>query len=341
MKEYVITVDGGTTNTRVALWSLKKELLSFEKLEIGAKDTEGDGNNIRLKNAVKGMLNKVMESRNITYEDVDSIYACGMLTSSAGIMEIPHLSAPADLSDFVQEVKDILLPEIAPIPISFIPGMKNISGNTEADQLETMDIMRGEETEVLALMELCTAKPVLFVLPGSHTKFVSVNKEGKMTGCLTSMAGELLSLLTKQSILAETVEKKFSEKDYDREMLILGAEMTWKTGLSRAAFLTRILKQSWGTDTRGCADFLLGAVLAEDISAVKRSSALNILNDMEVIVAGKEPLKSAMLDLFVKDATFRKVHGYDTEMDIPLSGYGMCVVAEHRRREREENGYEK
>lgn len=340
MKEYVITVDGGTTNTRVALWNLKKELLSFEKLEIGAKDTEADGNNIRLKNAVKGMIGTVMESRNIAYEDVDSIYACGMLTSNVGIKEIPHLSAPADLTDYVQGVKDILIPEIAPVPISFIPGMKNLSGNVEASQLEIMDIMRGEETEVLALMELCMAKSVLFVLPGSHTKFVSVNKDGRMTGCLTSMAGELLSLLTKHSILAETVEKQFSEKDYDKEMLMLGAELTWKTGLSRAAFLTRISKQFLELDARRCADFLLGTVLAEDISAVKRSSALKISDNTEVIIAGKEPLKSAMLDLFIKDGTFGKVHGYNLERDMPLSGYGMCVVAEHRRRQREENGYE-
>ena len=123
-------------------------------------------------------------------------------------------------------------------------------------------------------------------------------------------------------------------------MLLWGAEMTWKTGLSRAAFLTRISKQFLRTDARKCADFLLGAVLAEDIEAVKRNSALDISDNTEVIIAGKEPLKSAMLDLFVRDGTFSKVRGYDMEGETPLSGYGMCVVAEYRRKKKEGNGYE-
>ena len=32
-------------------------------------------------------------------------------------------------------------------------------------------------------------KPMLLILPGSHNKFVSVDREGKITGCLTSISG--------------------------------------------------------------------------------------------------------------------------------------------------------
>lgn len=333
MKKYLITIDGGTTNTRAALWNEKKELQFAVKSEVGVKDTAQEGTNDRLKKAVKSMIEEVMQYGSITYDEVSSIYACGMLTSNLGIQEVPHLTAPAGLEDYAMGVKEVLIPEICPVPIGFIPGMKNLSEEICMDNLEMMDIMRGEETETIALMDLYPENEVLYVLPGSHTKFISVNKEGKMTGCLTSMAGELISILTNYSILADAVKKQFASETYNREMLLAGGRKTWETGLSRAAFLIRIVNQFITDDPEACASFLLGTVLAEDIRAVKTSGALTATKDMKVIIAGKEPLRSALKDLFLEDGTFKEVSIFNNEKNTLLSGYGMCVIAEKRSRE--------
>lgn len=48
---------------------------------------------------------------------------------------------------------------------------------------------------------------MLFILPGSHNKFVSVDREGKITGCLTSISGELLASITNDTIIAKSVNR--------------------------------------------------------------------------------------------------------------------------------------
>lgn len=70
--------------------------------------------------------------------------------------------------------------------------MKNSRGPIGFGNFEAMDIMRGEEVESIALLEQYPrGKSYLLVLPGSHMKFVSVNTKGQITGCLTSISGEL------------------------------------------------------------------------------------------------------------------------------------------------------
>lgn len=330
--KYLITVDGGTTNTRAALWNLKKELQYAVKSQVGVKDTAQEGSNERLKDTVRYLIEALMEHCCIAYDEVETVYACGMLTSDVGIHEVPHLAAPLGKEDFAAGIEEVLLPEICPVPICFIPGMKNLSGEIHMDHLEMMDVMRGEEMETIALMDLYKEGEALYVLPGSHTKFVSVDRNQRITGCLTSMAGELLAVLTNYSILANAVKKQYASAKYHRDMLILGAEKTWDTTLPRAAFLTRIVNGFITDDQEACASFLLGAVLADDISTVKKSAALAVTEKTSVVIAGKEPLRSALKELFLRDGTFKEVTAFERGEDFLLSGYGMCVTAELREK---------
>ena len=114
------------------------------------------------------------------------------LSTTLKYVPVPHLIAPAGMQDFVAGLAKVELPDVAPLPIHSVRGLKNRDGNglTLCD-LEKMDVMRGEETETLALLDLFgNENGTLFALPGSHTKFVSVDVEGKMIGCLSSLAGE-------------------------------------------------------------------------------------------------------------------------------------------------------
>ena len=61
MKEYVITIDGGTTNTRCILWNGKREKVAEAKRAVGVRNTSIDGNNEKLKNAVKECLLEVTQ----------------------------------------------------------------------------------------------------------------------------------------------------------------------------------------------------------------------------------------------------------------------------------------
>ena len=55
MKNYTITIDTGTTNTRVYLFNEKYEAVASAKSEIGVRITAIDGNNNRLKGSNQGL----------------------------------------------------------------------------------------------------------------------------------------------------------------------------------------------------------------------------------------------------------------------------------------------
>lgn len=326
MEHYLITIDSGTTNTRVALWNQKKACVDIYKSEIGVRVTAVEGNNKRLAGAIREGIQTLLNRNNLTIHQIASVYASGMITSNVGLTEVPHIEAPAGLEDFAAAVRAVLIPEVFELPIHFIPGLKN-SNVVDMDTLESMDIMRGEETEALALLSIITVKgAVLLALPGSHNKFVTTDRSGRLTGCLTTLSGELLSAITNHTIIADAVNHSFASAHYNWEMVLKGFKTARDTSLTRAVFTTRILNQCLSASPKDCAGYLLGAVLSSDISAVKKSSALMLSPDMQVVVAGKEPLRSALTRLFEEDGSFSDVSGYDSG-ELLLSGYGALLIA--------------
>ena len=329
MKQYIIAIDGGTTNTRASLREDPGTCLDIVKSEIGVRITSIEGSNASLKAAVKGLLEKLLHNNSISYDQVAGIYACGMLTSKEGLAELPHLIAPAGKQEFLKGLAKVDLPDVCPLPIHFVRGLKNRDGAAlTLAEIEEMDVMRGEETETLALLDLFgNENGTLFALPGSHTKFVSVDAEGRMIGCLSSLAGELLSAVTLNTILASAVNKQFAGADYNKDMLLAGYRTARDTSFARAAFSTRMLQMFIPSNEQDRASFLRGAVLEGDVAAVKHSKALSTTPDMKVVIAGKEPLASALKLLFEEDGYFDQVDIYYPTAEKPMSGYGLHQIA--------------
>lgn len=330
MSVYTITIDGGTTNTRCILWDSRRVKIAEQAREIGVRNTAIDGDNHRLKSAVKDCLEQLLSEQNLTFRDVKHVIASGMITSDVGIVEVPHLTAPADLEKIARSTVSILLPEIFPIPIHFIPGIKNATSPVTLENYETMDIMRGEEVESFALIHrFHNGSPMLLVLPGSHNKFVSVNRQKEITGCLTSISGELLSAITNDTILAKSVNHSFVKpEEYDREWLLRGYRNARDTGLGRACFSGRILHLFAEKDTSKIANYILGAVLQGDVTAVRHSRALSVSRDTMVVVCGKAPLQKALTDIFAFENMFAEIRTFQPEKNVSLSSMGAYLVAE-------------
>ena len=121
MKNYTITIDTGTTNTRVYLFNEKYEAVASAKSEIGVRITAIDGNNNRLKAAIKGCLEDVLKQADITYDDVKQVAASGMITSNVGLTEIPHVVAPASAEDLAKAAKSVLIEDVCH-PDPLYPG---------------------------------------------------------------------------------------------------------------------------------------------------------------------------------------------------------------------------
>ena len=103
----------------------------------------------------------------------------------------------------------------------------------------------------------------MFILPGSHNKFVAMSAEGKILGCMTSISGELLDAMTHHTILADAVGGAFvAPEAYDSRMAMEGAWACSQSGLGRAAFSGRILKTLGKRSHAEVQSYLLGAALA-------------------------------------------------------------------------------
>ena len=174
----ILIIDGGTTNLRVTLLSDERKPLDSIARDGGVRHTAVDGNNSYLKTTLAECIAQLLGRNGLEAGDVRRCIAYGMITSDMGLLEIPHVSAPASAQDLKNAMREQVFPEIAPFPITFIPGVRNFAAPVDLENFGMMDMMRGEETEAIGLYDLLGLKEkAMFVLPGSHNKFVAMSEE--------------------------------------------------------------------------------------------------------------------------------------------------------------------
>ena len=297
MSRCYLVVDCGTTNLRVTLLNENKEKIDTVKAEGGVRHTSIDGHNGRLRTMLRESIETVLARYGYTAADVEKCVASGMITSALGLMEIPHVPAPAGAAELRAKVQEKVFEDVAPFPIAFIPGMRNFAGPVDLENFSGMDMMRGEEVEAVGLYKLLAPKgAAMFVLPGTHNKFVAMDAQGRMLGCMTSISGELLDALTHHTIIAEAVGHSFvSADEYDPEYAKAGARECAVSGLGRAAFAGRILSTLGGKDRAKLQSYLLGATLALDVQAMQ--SFVGDSENVEAYIAGKAPLQQCFCDV--------------------------------------------
>ncbi len=281
MKRY-ITIDGGTTNTRVNL--VEDEIITATvKLNRGAKAgiDDRDGLKIELKNAISSILseNHLLES------DIIRIIASGMITSEFGLYELPHLEAPVGIRRLNENTAEVKIPEISGIPFVFIRGVKVVS-----DSLSEFDMMRGEETELMGLMSLCGGdNHAVYVLPGSHSKIASIDGCGNICSFSTMLTGEMLMALSQNTILKDAVDIGISECLGD--FLKSGYLFAKESGLNKALFKLRIMKNVFKRSPEEVYSFFVGAILCDEIEYILS------LDADEIIIGGNKKLKTATATL--------------------------------------------
>ena len=92
----LLIVDGGTTNLRVtAVDAQSHAVLASIRKDGGVRNTAVEGNSMRLRELLRSGIKEVLTQTHEDFTNVERCIAFGMITSGAGLMEIPHLSAPA------------------------------------------------------------------------------------------------------------------------------------------------------------------------------------------------------------------------------------------------------
>ncbi|MDL2220543.1 2-dehydro-3-deoxygalactonokinase [Eubacteriales bacterium OttesenSCG-928-N14] len=330
--KYDITIDTGTSNTRAVLWEADA-VVSICRRPVGVQSTATQGSNDLLKKAIRECITELLSNVKIGYEDVRHIIASGMITSNVGLVEIPHCIAPVGVDELSRAIAVIEIADICPMPIWFIPGVKNNVPHVTMQTLETMDIMRGEEVESIALLaRYGIAGNCLLILPGSHTKFVYIDAHGRIAGCLTTLTGELLNCVITQTILSDAVQRQFlNDTGYDFDCLIAGYENAKRVGMARALFSGRVLNQFITKEQGKAASYLYGCILQSDIAAMESTSVFRLDGQTRIVIGGSSILRRALVDLLHHTGKHHTIEECIVEEDFPLSSQGALIIA--RRRE--------
>lgn len=255
-------IDGGTTHTRA--WLCRAgAVVGSARAAVGARDVARDGHNGRLCEAVRGLLADLGEAA------LDAqIVAAGMITSPQGLVEIPHVAAPAGAPELGAGARLVTLSAVGPRPILFVPGVKLGGPRIAPLEIASADIMRGEEVLAVGLHALgrLPGDGVLLNL-GSHWKAIRLDGQGRIVSSVSTLAGELVHAISTQTILASSLPADRPEA-LSPALVEAGAAVARAQGLARALYCVRLLEQRSDTTPADRHSFLLGAVMAADEGAL-------------------------------------------------------------------------
>ena len=269
----ILTIDGGTTNTRLYRMD-GGEILASKKLSLGIRDTLGPEGKTKYFRAVSEAVAELTAG-----ESAEAVVCSGMIGSENGLFGCPHLTAPVSFGDLAEAMVPVELPEISPLPFRFVRGVKTCpaepgsAADVPLGLLAETDIMRGEETELAGICaKLGVRGERTFLMPGSHMKTVRVDGEGRIAAFHTSLTGELLNAAAEHTILKASVGGAYPEAA-DPVQLRRGYAFAREYGISRALFKVRILDVTIGGLTKdGLFSFLLGIVLFDDVDRLIREN---------------------------------------------------------------------
>ena len=272
-----ITVDGGTTNTRISLVR-DNSVIKTLKYNVGAR--MGIENKQLLFDTIREGIKSLISECGVSERGVERILASGMLTSEFGVFNLPHVSAPAGVKELHLASEEVSIPEISPIPIVFIPGVKSFS-----EKLSKTDMMRGEECEIMGAYTH-EDKDAVYILPGSHSKMIKIDAEGRISSFVTMLTGEMIYALSSSTILRDSVDLENGRLASD--FLLFGYDYAIEYGINESLFKTRVLKNLYSKTKDETYSFFMGAVLSSEVTRIMKEEPKSI------VIGGKREIRDAL-----------------------------------------------
>lgn len=324
--EIWIALDGGTTNTR-GMAVVDGKITETVKIDVGVRDTAGVGDNA-VKAAIRGCIDELLRRIGTRAGAVEFV-AAGMLGSEAGLVNLPHVSAPASASDLARGSIVWRDPANAGVAIRILPGVRtgpSKQGVAGFEDLLTQDIMRGEETQtwgiraaLLPRMPELGRDAWLLLWPGSHTKLIGVEPDGTIAGSFTTLAGETYAALKTATLLKRSVPEEAAGA-LAGDLLDAAAGAVASHGLLRAAFWTRVADVTSSLELAGRGQWLSAIVTAEDAQSLSRHDWLKSGRFRRVLVGGEPARQAAYVRLLSRS------QGMPVE---PLSAEAVGAAAAH------------
>jgi len=210
--DYILCCDWGTTGFRLRLTNLKADVIAETHAENGILThynswiSQNDENPERrfdyYLQYIQSQIGKMPHNLEIDIATLPLVIS-GMAISSIGMMNLPYESLPFSLTA-TSGFECRLQQNGAPILL--------VTGVCSAD-----DLMRGEETQMIGLYHTAELNNVLphngiFVLPGTHSKHISVNDKN-IISIKTFITGELFHILRGNGTLAKSIAFQNEERN--------------------------------------------------------------------------------------------------------------------------------
>jgi 2-dehydro-3-deoxygalactonokinase len=178
----LIAIDWGTSRLRARLLDGNARVLAETASDRGI-------------GTLSGGHEAIFEETVAAWPAVPAIMA-GMIGSRQGWREAPYVPCPATPAAIAAAIKPFTTASGRPVAI--VPGLVLDAPARDGD------VIRGEETQLIGLLEQEPAFAGIAVLPGTHSKWARV--EGRAIVSFQSfMSGELFELLSRTSFLRHSV----------------------------------------------------------------------------------------------------------------------------------------
>lgn len=246
MKAAFIGIDWGTTHRRASVLDAQARVLAQHHDDEGALACAG-----RFRESLQSLLQRWPDLP----PDVPVVMA-GMVGSAIGWQEVPYLDASVPLAELPRHLAPVR--DTPGRPWSIVPGLRwrGASGR--------IDVMRGEETQLLGALQLVAAdaRDGTYLLPGTHSKWLRWRGEQVASLC-TYMSGELFALLRERGTLSAAMQAAAPEA-LDPAAFALGVEEAGDGPLSHALFGVRARVVTGALAPQAASSFVSGLLIGAE-----------------------------------------------------------------------------
>ncbi|MFT4179613.1 MAG: 2-dehydro-3-deoxygalactonokinase [Thermomonas sp.] len=216
----MIAVDWGSTNLRLYRMDGDGRVRERRRSDQGAL-------------ACAGRFGEVLAAEISGWDDTE-ILLCGMVGARGGWQEVPYLPCPAGSDELARGMLRLTTKALPGREAWIVPGMCDMTSDS------VPDVMRGEETQLVALLDALPSGTHLVCLPGTHSKWVCL-RDGRIVRIATAITGELYALLRHQSILGKLMPAEDARFD----------PLAFDAGIKRSMETGGLLHQLFGVRTTG------------------------------------------------------------------------------------------
>lgn len=259
MSAALIGVDWGTTHLRAALMAADGAIIEPRRMPDGLRAVADRNFERRLSalvadwRALHGPL---------------PILCSGMVGARTGWIEAPYCATPAHVQTIAEALVALDTPSLG--RVHFAPGVRQ--GEHAGAHA---DVMRGEETQIVGALDMAGERNGMFVLPGTHSKWVEV-EDGAIRRFATFMTGDVYAALKDHTILSFTMNDSWSEAGFHRG-LDMARALEGPGDLLARLFWLRVAALEGALDPNATGSALSGLLIGAEMRQMAQGRAFTLV----------------------------------------------------------------